>query len=133
FRVIADHIRAASLAIADGAAPSNVEAGYVVRRMIRRVVRYGRQLELSGNFCGDLAGVAVALLGEAYPRLAQHAVEVAETLDREETRFAATLERGLREYSKVAAAVRAQPAGSGISGEAAFNLFESFGFPLPLT
>jgi alanyl-tRNA synthetase len=132
FRVIADHIRAASLAIADGAAPSNVEAGYVVRRMIRRAVRYGKQLGLSQNFCGDLSGGVVALLGDAYPRLAQQQTAVAEALDQEETRFAATLERGLREYSKVAAAARAQPAANAISGEAAFNLFETFGFPLPL-
>jgi len=132
FRVIADHIRAACLAIADGAAPSNVEAGYVVRRMIRRAVRYGRQLSLHHNFCGDLAGVAVSLLGEAYPRLAQQPAAVAEALDREETRFAATLERGLREYAKVAVAAREQTAGA-ISGEAAFNLFETFGFPLSLT
>ena len=133
FRVIADHIRAASLAIADGAAPSNVEAGYVVRRIIRRAVRYGRELGLSQSFCGTLSGVVAGLLGEAYPRLAQQQAAVAEALDREETRFAATLDRGLREYDKVAAAVRAQPAGGGISGEAAFKLFETFGFPLPLT
>src|SRR5205823_11811942 len=106
FRVIADHIRAASLAIADGAAPSNVEAGYVVRRMIRRAVRYGKQLSLGQNFCGDLSGVVASVLGEAYPRLAQQQAAVAETLNQEETRFAATLERGLREYAKVAAAVR---------------------------
>jgi len=133
FRVIADHIRAASLAIADGAAPSNVEAGYVVRRMIRRAVRYGQQLGLRQNFCGELSSVVVSLLGPAYPRLGQHQAAVAEVLDQEETRFAAALERGLREYSKVAAAARALPGGSGISGDAAFNLFETFGFPLPLT
>jgi alanyl-tRNA synthetase len=133
FRVIADHLRAASLAIADGAGPSNVEAGYVVRRMIRRAVRYGRQLGLGQNFCGSLSGVVVSLFGAAYPRLAQQHTAVSETLTQEETRFAATLERGLREYSKVAATVRTQPPGASISGDAAFNLFETFGFPLPLT
>ena len=134
FRVIADHVRAASFAIADGATPSNVEAGYVVRRMIRRAVRYGQQLGLHSSFCGDLSGVVVALLGGSYPRLQEQQVSVAEALDREQTRFATTLERGLREYEKVAAATRAESPGNGIvSGEAAFNLFETYGIPLPLT
>jgi alanyl-tRNA synthetase len=133
FRVIADHLRAASLAISDGALPSNVEAGYVVRRLIRRAVRYGRQLGLRHNFCAELGGLATECLGGADPRLAEQGVAVAQALDQEETRFAATLERGLREYSKVAAAARAQPEPCGISGEAAFNLFETYGFPLPLT
>lgn len=69
FRVIADNVRAASLAIADGAATSNVEAGYVVHRMIRRAVRHGGQLGLDSNFCGDLSGVVVEVLGDSYPRL----------------------------------------------------------------
>lgn len=134
FRVIADHIRAASLAIADGALPSNVEAGYVVRRMVRRAVRYGRQLGLHGNFCGDLSGAVVTALGDSYPRLKEQQAALAEALDREETRFATTLERGLREYEKVAAEAHSQPGGTGsISGELAFKLFETFGFPLPLT
>ena len=131
-RVIADHLRAASLAIADGALPSNVEAGYVVRRMIRRAVRLGRKLGLHQNFCAELGNVVVAMLGESYPRLTQRAADVAAALDQEETRFAATLERGLREFEKVVAEAQAggQP---GITGEAAFNLYETFGFPLPLT
>jgi alanyl-tRNA synthetase len=134
FRVVADHVRAASLAIADGAAPSNVEAGYVVRRMIRRAVRYGRQLGLRQNLCGELSSVVASILGDSYPRLSQQSAAVAEVLDREETRFAATLERGLREYEKVAAGLRSTlPPGGTISGEDAFNLFETFGFPLPLT
>jgi len=134
FRVIADHIRAASLALADGATPSNVEAGYVVRRLIRRAVRFGRQLGLTSNFCGGLSGVVVAVLGDSYPRLRENQASVAEALDQEETRFAATLERGLREYAKVVGDLQARPDGDNIiTGQAAFNLFETFGFPLSLT
>ncbi len=134
FRVIADHIRAASLAVADGVTPSNVEAGYVVRRMIRRAVRFGRQAGLTTNFCGDLSSVVVAVLGDSYPRLRENQTSVADALDQEETRFTGTLERGLREYEKVVGNMRAQPGGARvISGKAAFNLFETFGFPLPLT
>jgi alanyl-tRNA synthetase len=129
FRVIADHVRAASCAIADGALPSNVEAGYVVRRMIRRAVRFGRDLGLKDNFCADVVGTVLDTLAADYPVLERNRGLIAEALDREETRFKQTLERGLREYEKAARAVT----GSTLSGEAAFNLFETFGFPLPLT
>jgi alanyl-tRNA synthetase len=129
FRVIADHVRAASCAIADGALPSNVEAGYVVRRMIRRAVRFGRDLGLTDNFCADVVGTVLDTLAAEYPVLERNRALIAEALDREETRFKATLERGLREYEKAARGV----SGSTLSGEAAFNLFETFGFPLPLT
>ena len=129
FRVIADHVRAASCAIADGALPSNVEAGYVVRRMIRRAVRFGRGLGLADNFCAEIVGTVLDTLAAEYPVLERHRQRIAEALDAEETRFKATLERGLREYEKAARSV----SGKTLSGEAAFNLFETFGFPLPLT
>ncbi len=129
FRVIADHVRAASCAIADGALPSNVEAGYVVRRMIRRAVRFGRDLGLRDNFCADIVGAVLDTLAPDYPVLERNRALIAEALDREETRFKLTLERGLREYEKAARTV----SGNIFSGEAAFNLFETFGFPLPLT
>ncbi|MEP7357760.1 MAG: alanine--tRNA ligase, partial [Anaerolineales bacterium] len=129
FRVIADHVRAASCAIADGALPSNVEAGYVVRRMIRRAVRYGRDLGLRDNFCAGIVGAMLDTLAAEYPVLERNRTLIAEALDREETRFKATLERGLKEYEKAARNV----SGGTLSGEAAFNLFETFGFPLPLT
>ena len=70
FRVIADHVRAASCAIADGALPANVEAGYVVRRMIRRAVRFGRDLGLTANFCADVVGTVLDTLAAEYPVLA---------------------------------------------------------------
>jgi alanyl-tRNA synthetase len=132
FRVIADHLRAATFAIADGATPSNVEAGYVVRRLIRRSIRHGRELGIPGNFCADLSGVIVDLYAHAYPELAERRARIAVELEREETKFKGTLERGLREYHKVAE----QVGGRGqtlITAEDAFNLFETFGFPLSFT
>ncbi len=132
FRVIADHVRAATFAIADGASPSNVEAGYVVRRMLRRAVRYGRDLGIRENFCAGLSGDVVRILADVYPELEKNHARVMEEMDREETKFKRTLERGLREYHKAAERTRArgEPA---ISAKEAFNLFETFGFPLPLT
>jgi len=132
FRVIVDHLRAATFAIADGALPSNVEAGYVVRRLIRRAVRYGRELGINHNFCAEMAGAVITEMGAAYPHLIGQSETIAEALDREEMRFKQTLERGLKQVQKVVAQVQAAGE-SQISGEAAFDLFETYGFPLPLT
>lgn len=132
FRVIADHIRTATFAIADGAMPSNVEAGYVVRRLVRRAVRHARDLGIHQNFTAGLSGCVVDLLGEVYPNLVERRAEIASALDREETRFKATLERGLRQYEKLTERLRAEGA-QRISGAEAFDLFETYGFPLPLT
>lgn len=132
FRIIADHVRASTFAIADGAAPSNVEAGYIVRRLIRRAVRHGRDLGIPRDFCADLSGIVVDLFGEEYPELSTNRQNIAETFQREETKFQGTLERGLREYHKVAE--RMQNRGEKtIPAAEAFNLFETYGFPLPLT
>jgi alanyl-tRNA synthetase len=132
FRVIADHVRAATFAIADGAVPSNVEAGYVVRRMIRRAVRFGRELGMRENFCADLSRVVVGIFAGVYPELEKNQARIVEEMDREESRFKHTLERGLREYHKAAERTH-QHGEPAISAKEAFNLFETFGFPLPLT
>jgi len=132
FRVIADHVRATAFAIADGARPSNVEAGYVVRRLIRRAVRHGHSLSIKRNFCAELAGTVITLFDQVYPELAQNRGHIADEIDREEDRFKRTLERGLREYRKVADRTRRVGADA-IAAADAFDLFETFGFPLPLT
>ena len=132
FRVIVDHLRAATFAIADGAMPSNVEAGYVVRRLIRRAVRFGRDLGIHTNFCAAFSGSVVALFKQVYPQLELKRQLIAETLGREETKFKATLERALRHYQRVVDCLR-QEGRQTISGEEAFDLFETYGFPLQFT
>lgn len=132
FRVIADHVRSATFAIADGANPSNVQAGYVVRRLLRRAVRYGRDLGIQGGFLADLAGVVVDMFKHVYPELEQHRAHVLDEVEREETKFKATLERALVEYRKVVERVKARGE-TQISAADAFNLFETYGFPLPFT
>jgi alanyl-tRNA synthetase len=131
-RVIADHLRAATFAIADGAMPSNVEAGYVVRRMIRRAVRFGRELGITGDFCADFSLHVVDLFGEVYPELVHQCEQVAQAMEAEESKFKRTLERGLRQTGKVFERVQ-QRGDSTLSGEEAFDLFETFGFPFELT
>lgn len=132
FRVIVDHLRAATFAIADGATPSNVEAGYIVRRLIRRAIGYGRDLGIHHGFCADLSGVVVDTFAHAYPELEKNRRRIADELDREEVKFKGTLERGLREYYKAVERVR-RGGGRVMPAAEAFNLFETFGFPLPLT
>ena len=132
FRIIADHLRAATFAISDGALPSNVEAGYVVRRMIRRAVRHGRELGVRANFLGSLSSTVADLFQGVYPALALNRSTIFDTIDQEETRFKRTLEHGLRRYHKVS--LRLLQAGSTqLSGPEAFDLFETYGFPIELT
>ena len=132
FRVIVDHLRAATFAIADGAAPSNVEAGYVVRRLVRRAVRFGRDLGIHANFCTAFSSSVVDLFKQVYPELEIKRGFIVETLDGEETKFKATLERAIRYYNKVVDCLR-QEARQSISGQEAFDLYETYGFPLSFT
>jgi len=132
FRIIADHLRAAVFAITDGALPSNVEAGYVTRRLIRRAVRHGRELGIRGNFLGGLCAHVVELYGDTYPELVSNLDQTASALDEEESKFARTLDRGLRQYHKVAGRLAGDPSRT-IGGSEAFDLFETYGFPLELT
>ena len=132
FRVIVDHLRAVTFAIADGALPSNVEAGYVVRRMIRRAVRFGRDLGITDNFLSPLAHAVIDLFGHTYPGLPATREHIIAAIDEEERKFQATLERGLRQYQKAASRVMESGARR-ITGTDAFDLFETYGFPLELT
>ncbi len=132
FRVVADHMRAATLAIADGVLPSNVEAGYVVRRLIRRAVRYARELGIQDNFCGFFGKQVVEVLGEVYPELVTRQALIVEALNEEEAKFKRTLSHGLRRVQKVVGRLR-EHGGSLVSGAEAFDLYETYGFPLPLT
>ena len=132
FRIVTDHLRAAVFAIADGALPSNVEAGYVTRRLIRRAVRHGRELGIQGNFLGGLSAHVVELFGDTYPDLVGKLDQTASALDEEESKFARTLDRGLRQYHKVASRLAGVESRT-IGGKEAFDLFETYGFPLELT
>jgi alanyl-tRNA synthetase len=128
-RIIADHIRAATFMLGDerGIAPSNVDQGYILRRLIRRAVRHGRQLGIKGEFLEKLADDYIEQYRDAYPELQANASRIKSELQREEEKFGRTLEKGLKEFEKIF-----QKA-NGISGEDAFTLFSTYGFPLELT
>jgi alanyl-tRNA synthetase len=132
FRVIADHIRALSFAIADGAIPSNEGQGYVLRRILRRAARHGRLLGLHKPFIYQLSSVIVDLMGKVYPELEAKKEHVALVIKSEEERFEETLDAGLELFEKVVERVKEEGRNS-IPGEEVFRLYDTFGFPLDLT
>jgi alanyl-tRNA synthetase len=133
YRVIADHIRCLTLAITDGAAPSNEGRGYVLRRILRRAVRHGHQtLGVRGPFLRDLVPAVVASLGGAFPELAPAAKRVAQVIEEEEIQFGKTLERGLALFSDAAARLK-KAGGTTVAADDAFRLHDTWGFPIDLT
>ncbi|NUQ49906.1 MAG: alanine--tRNA ligase, partial [Phycisphaerae bacterium] len=132
YRVIADHIRTLTFAIADGAVPDKEGRGYVLRRILRRAVRYGWQhLDLHKPFLCELVDTVVATMGEAFPKLRENPRRIVELIRDEETSFERTLARGLALFEE--AAERARRHHNEIHGEDAFRLHDTFGFPIDLT
>ncbi len=131
-RIIADHLRAATFIIADGVRPSNVEQGYICRRLIRRAVRCGHELGMSGPFTAEVAQSVITRYGAIYPELEQRRTAILNELTQEEERFGQTLMRGLREFQKLEAGLRRRRETT-LEGEAVFRLFDTFGFPPTLT
>ena len=129
-RVIADHLRAASFLVADGVLPSNEGRGYVLRRIMRRAMRHAQLLGARDPLMWRLVPALVGQMGQAYPELIRAEALIAETLKLEETRFRATLARGLAILEDE---TRELGAGGRLAGETAFKLYDTFGFPLDLT
>jgi len=134
YRVVADHIRLLSFAIADGAAPNNIGRGYVVRRVLRRGVRYARKYfgaEI-GSFFSKILPALVLQMGEQFPELKKKELDIKEILDEEEVAFAQTLDRGERQFEKYAAGA-IKRGEKKLSGADVWRLYDTFGFPEDLT
>ncbi|MCK5930773.1 MAG: alanine--tRNA ligase [Fulvimarina manganoxydans] len=129
-RVIADHLRSTAFLIADGVLPSNEGRGYVLRRIMRRAMRHARLLGASEPVLYKLLPTLVSEMGRAYPELVRGEALISETLKLEEKRFLQTLDRGL---ALLAEATDGMETGSKLSGETAFKLYDTYGFPLDLT
>jgi alanyl-tRNA synthetase len=128
FRVIADHLRCLSFAIADGVQPSNVDRGYVLRKVLRRAVRYGRLLGMDELFLGQLVPRLVDLMGSDYPELATNRSRIIEILSVEEEAFIRTLRRGGTILNQIID--KSQDANKKISGDDAFKLKDTYGLPI---
>ncbi|GHG94885.1 alanine--tRNA ligase [Pseudodonghicola xiamenensis] len=129
-RVIADHLRSTSFLIADGVMPSNDGRGYVLRRIMRRAMRHAHLLGAKDPLMHRLVPALVRQMGEAYPELGRAQALIEETLKLEETRFKQTLDRGLKLLDDELADL---PEDAALPGEAAFKLYDTYGFPLDLT
>lgn len=131
-RVVADHLRAVIFILAEGIDPGNVDRPYIARRLIRRAVRYGREMGIEGHFLARLAQIEIDVMGSAYPELVEHREHILQALDEEERRFQRTLVRGEREFEKIVE--DSQREGERVlPGEVAFRLYETYGFPIELT
>lgn len=122
-RIIADHLRAATFIIADGVVPSNKDRGYILRRLIRRAMRYGQILGIKQEFCTEIAAAVIHNFEDVYPELRKQEEKIVDVLAREDLKFRNTLEKGLKEFGKMGE----------MDGKKAFDLFQTYGFPLELT
>lgn len=125
FRIIADHLKAATMIIGDekGIVPSNVGQGYVVRKLIRRAIRHGKILDIENNFTRVLAEIIIGIYQDVYPEIEKNKSRILTEMEKEENKFRETLTSGLREFEKL----------SIITGGDAFNLYQTYGFPLEMT
>ena len=129
FQVIADHIRMLSFSIADGGLPGNDGRGYVLRRILRRAARFGRNLHQNEPFIYKLVDTLGNIMGETFPEIIEKKSHIEKVIKAEETAFSDTLDRGLNHFEKLVLSL----SNNVISGEEAFRLYDTFGFPLDLT
>ena len=131
-RIVAEHLRASMMIIQDGGLPSNVDRGYILRRLIRRMVRHLRKLQINLNELGELIDLNIDTLKEMYPELHQNSNKIKSVIIEEKDKFEKTLERGEREFNKIVNRMKNDGKDT-ISGQDLFTLYETYGFPPEVT
>ena len=131
-RIVAEHLRASMMIIQDGGLPSNVDRGYILRRLIRRMVRHLRKLQINLNELGELIDLNIDTLKEMYPELHQNSDKIKSVIIEEKDKFEKTLERGEREFNKIVNRMKNEGQDT-ISGQDLFTLYETYGFPPEVT
>jgi alanyl-tRNA synthetase len=137
-RIIADHARTATILISDGIVPSNVDQGYILRRLIRRAIRSSHKLGVEQNFLAEIAKVVISKFEDVYSNIKNNADKILEEITKEEKQFRKTLKQGLKEFSKLMRGFQIAFERSGkkitrISGDKAFKLYDTYGFPIEMT
>jgi len=130
-RIIADHIRTSTMLLGDqkGVTPSNVDQGYVLRRLIRRAVRFGRMIDLQEGALTEVAKVYIDQYKDIYPEIGENAEKIVTELEKEVARFSSVLQQGLKEFEKVISYLPVKR----LSGKTAFKLYDTYGFPIEMT
>jgi len=130
-RIIADHLRSAVMIMGDdrGVGPSNTDQGYIVRRLIRRSIRHGLQIGIKESFCPKIAGVVIDMFKNVYPEVERNRYFVISEITKEESKFRNTLEQGIKKFEDL----KLQISDCKIAGNVAFDLYQSYGFPLEMT
>ena len=131
-RIVADHIKSCTFMISDGIMPSNEGRGYVLRRLLRRAARHGKKLGIEGEFLAELSGTVISLSKDGYPELDEKSAMIFKVLSQEEDKFNKTIDQGL----SILAEMEEEMAAKGeivLSGENAFKLYDTYGFPVDLT
>jgi alanyl-tRNA synthetase len=133
-RIIADHIRAATFIMGDAwsVSPSNTDQGYILRRLIRRAIRHGKMLGISGNFTDVLGQISIDIYGDVYPELKRNQERIITEYKREEEKFQLTIEVGLRELRKIWNEENCKKEFTVVDGAKAFYIYETYGFPLEM-
>ena len=133
FRILADHLRAVNFIISAGVLPSNTDRGYVLRMLLRRIIRHSRVLNLPQNWYVKPIKKISEIYGSQYPEVRTKQTDILLVIQKEEEKFSKTLERGIRQFEKLLRVKSKEPRAKSISGKDAFDLFQSYGFPLELT
>ena len=131
-RIVSEHLRSSMMIIQDGGLPSNVDRGYILRRLIRRMVRHLRKLQINLNELGELIDLNIDTLKEMYPELHQNSNKIKSVIIEEKDKFEKTLERGEREFNKIVNRMKNEGKDT-ISGQDLFTLYETYGFPPEVT
>ncbi len=132
-RIISDHLRASTFLLAENLPPSNIERGYVLRRLIRRSIRHGRSIGIEKDFVGRVASVVIEEYKDSYPHLEKMKDFILTEAQKEEERFRETLQKGMREFERELARFTGAQGPVVFSGKRAFYFYETFGFPIELT
>ena len=127
-RIIADHVRSATIILADLVSPSNTEQGYILRRLIRRAIRHGKQLNINQDLCSQITKIVIKNLSNFYPELKENQKFILDSLNKEELQFRKTLTKGENQFKKLITKCDGQ-----IKGVDAFDLYQTYGFPIEMT